>query len=337
MSKQTVTQSFGPAGSPVTFDRGEQILHDAGKISKEEEAEMKVQVAAHPLDPKAKQLFDDVFAQLPDLRAEATAENAQVVPAYKRLLSEVKTKLTPGKTTKTFGGTLIPEAVKTVMNKAIADGAVVYDVRQLDKDPFYNFDHEDLGPNGLQLTGVYSPYAQEDEPKGPLAFSYTELTPEKLEAERTTVQTFTMLDTSKGFGGFTEEGGKGEAIFKKVTETGSARIDNRYDTAFWSDPFARGEGKMKWAGNFAIGADGAPSCVPASRRSSDPDSVILTTASLARGKLEVFNGHLFTDDEGTVTYVGKSGRLRDFDTVDPVAVLKAWGFKLAPGLTVTQE
>ena len=77
--------------------------------------------------------------------------------------------------------------------------------------------------------------------------------------------------------------------------------------------------------------------MPASRRPSGPNQYILTTASLARGKLEVFNGHIFTSSDGTVNYVGKSGRLKDFKTVDAVALLKAAGFKVAPGLQVTQE
>ena len=66
--------------------------------------------------------------------------------------------------------------------------------------------------------------------------------------------------------------------------------------------------------------------------------LILTTASLARGKQMMFNGHLHMD-EGVVTYVGLSGRLgkNNDNVIDAVEVLKAWGFKLAPGLTVTQE
>ena len=69
MSRQTVAQSFGPAGTAVSFDTAERILHDAGRISTDEEAEMKQQVATHTLDPKAASLFKDVFTQLPRLRS----------------------------------------------------------------------------------------------------------------------------------------------------------------------------------------------------------------------------------------------------------------------------
>ncbi len=336
MSRSSVAQSFGPAGTTISFDAAERILHDAGRISRDEQEEMQTQVSTHTLDPKAAALFKDAFGEMNQLRRSIDRQNGVVEPEYNGLLAEAKAKLAPGRTL-SYGGSPVKDGVKAVMNKAIADGAVVYDVRQLDDDPFYNYDHSDLGPNGLQTTGVYSPYAQEETPVGPLAFDYTELTPEKLEEERTKVQTFNVLDTSQGNGGFTKPNGEGEAILKQVTSRGSARIDNRYDTAFWSDPFARGAGNMKWAGNFAILADGSVHAVPASRRPDGPNQYILTTASLARGKLEVFNGHLFTDESGTVTYVGKSGRLKDFKTVDAVELLKAAGFKTAPGLRVTQE
>jgi hypothetical protein len=81
--------------------------------------------------------------------------------------------------------------------------------------------------------------------------------------------------------------------------------------------------------------------VPASRRSKGDPGLILTTASLARGKQMLFNGHIHMD-KGVVTYVGMSGRLGKqaedgMKFADPIEIIKAWGFKTAPGLKVTQE
>ena len=56
----------------------------------------------------------------------------------------------------------------------------------------------------------------------------------------------------------------------------------------------------------------------------------------------LFNGHLHME-KGVVTYVGMSGRLCKLQEkgeakfVDPVKLLEAWGFKMAPGLKVTNE
>jgi hypothetical protein len=82
--------------------------------------------------------------------------------------------------------------------------------------------------------------------------------------------------------------------------------------------------------------------VPASRRSGADPGRILTTASLGRGQQMLMNGHL-NMQAGVVTYVGMSGRLcklaekGDAKFVDPIELLKAWGFKTAPGLKVTNE
>ena len=55
----------------------------------------------------------------------------------------------------------------------------------------------------------------------------------------------------------------------------------------------------------------------------------------------LFNGHIHME-AGVVTYVGMSGRLckqqKDgMKFVDPVEIIKAWGFKTSPGLKVTNE
>ncbi len=169
-----------------------------------------------------------------------------------------------------------------------------------------------------------------------MAFDYTELTPQKIDADLSTTQTWQEQDSYKTVGG------NQEATFKSVTGKPNGRITELYDEASWSETKARGPGGQKYASNFAILADGSVHCVPASRRTNAEPWRILTTASLARGKQMAFNGHLHMEN-GVVTYVGQSGRLGklqekgDAKFVDPVEVLKAWGFKLAPGLKVTQE
>ena len=123
---------------------------------------------------------------------------------------------------------------------------------------------------------------------------------------------------------------------------GNGRITELYDEASWPDTKARGQGGQKYASNFAILADGSLHCVPASRRTASEPWRILTTASLARGKQMLFNGHLHMEN-GVVTYVGMSGRLCKLQAkgeatfVDPVELIKAWGFQVTPGLKVTPE
>lgn len=131
------------------------------------------------------------------------------------------------------------------------------------------------------------------------------------------------------------------ADFEKVTTKGNGRITELYDEAHWPDTLARGPGGQKYASNFAILADGSVHAVPASHRSKGDPGLILTTASLGRGKQMLFNGHLHMEN-GVVNYVGMSGRLGKLKEdgtkfADPVAILKAWGFQVTPGLTVTQE
>ena len=106
-------------------------------------------------------------------------------------------------------------------------------------------------------------------------------------------------------------------------------------SAAWASPVARD-------GVVYVGTvDGSFHAVPASRRSDANPGLILTTASLARGKQMLFNGHIHME-KGVVTYVGLSGRLCKLQQdgtrfVDPIALLKAWGFQTSPGLKVTNE
>ena len=78
------------------------------------------------------------------------------------------------------------------------------------------------------------------------------------------------------------------------------------------------------------------------RRTPDEPNLILTNPSLGRGKRMFFNGHIGMHG-GVIDYVGLSGRLQklaadgDATFVNPIPILAAQGFRLAPGLQVTFE
>lgn len=303
------------------------VLTEAGSINAGEEKELKrladqFDVA---MNAQTKGKLKASLREIASLRKEAAARNQEVQLLQTGLTQEVQALVTPGAATHTFGGTLIPEAVKQVVG---ASGGLSYDVRELKPDPVYDTSE---GPGELTLAGKYNPYAQEQAATDSMAFGYTELTPEKIADDMNTVQQFNVVNGYQN----------NEAVFELVSMKGNGRITELYDEASWSDTFARGPGGQKYASNFAILADGSVHAVPASRRSAAEPWRILTTASLGRGKQMLFNGHLHME-QGVVTYVGMSGRLCKLQQdgaifVDPVKVLKAWGFKLAPGLAVTNE
>ncbi len=306
------------------------ILSSAGSISKDEQAAIKAEADkfAGMMAPDAKRKLQTKLGEIDDLRAQAKDNNREISAQATKLSAEAKKLLTPGTETKSFGGSKIPDAVKDVVNKALAGGATAYDVRELKPDPVYDTSH---GEPELTLAGKFTPYSQESTARDSLAFSHTELTPAKIEADMNTVQTYNVITGVKN----------NQATYEKVTGKGNGRITELYDEANHSDTFARGPGGQKYASNFAILADGSVHAVPAARRSKANPGLILTTASLARGKQMLFNGHIHMEG-GVVTYVGMSGRLckqqaDGMKFADPIAIIKAWGFKTAPGLTVTNE
>lgn len=332
MSVKDVKSAFARVAQDRKIDSKDvdTILSSAGNISKDEAAAIKSEADkyAGQLDPAAKTKLRTKLGEIDQLRAQALAQNKDLQITAKKLSTEAHGLLAEGKTTKSFGGSPIPEAVKKVVNQALAGGAIAYDVRELKPDPVYDTSH---GEPEMTLDGKYNPYSQESTARDSLAFSHTELTPEKVAKDMATSQTFNVITGQKN----------NEATYEKVTMKGSGNITELYDEAYHSDPFARGRGGQKYASNFAILADGSVHAVPASRRSDANPGLILTTASLARGKQMLFNGHLHME-KGVVTYVGLSGRLCKLQQdgtkfVDPIALLKAWGFQTSPGLTVTNE
>ncbi len=107
------------------------------------------------------------------------------------------------------------------------------------------------------------------------------------------------------------------------------------------DIYARGSSGQKWANNFAILSDGSIHALPAARRDEE-GRVILTNPALARGKRVLYMGHLDVRG-GVVQNVEMSGRLSrlaaqgEQQFIDPIALIKAWGFEMSPSLTAAAE
>lgn len=336
MAVRDVRNAFAQVAADrrITAQDVDRILSSAGAISRDEQAAMKAEADkfAGMMDPDAKRKLQEKLGEIDSLRAQATRHNRNVELKQASLSAETKTLLTEGVATKSFGGSAIPEAVKKALNEQLKTGITVYDVRELKPDPVYDTSH---GEPELTLDGKFNPYSQEAGKGDSLAFSHTELTPEKIKLDMETEQTFNVIKGTKTVNG------NQVAEYEKVTMKGNGRITELYDEAHHPDTMARGAGGQKYASNFAILADGSFHAVPASRRSKTNPGLILTTASLGRGKQMLFNGHIHME-KGVVTYVGMSGRLGKLKEdgakfVDPVALLKAWGFQVTPGLTVTQE
>ncbi len=313
----------------------DQVLREAGTISQDEEKALKAEgdKYAGTMDAEAKQKLKAALGEVRTLRREAQSTNREIARIAPRLHAEALGKLDLSKPTKSYGGSPIPDAVKKYVGEAIKNDAAAYDVREVKADPVYDTSH---GEPELIVDGKFNPYAQDLEPGDSMAFDHTELTPERIAKDMETEQTWKEID------GYSGSGDSQVAKFKSVKAKPSGDISALYDEATWPETKGRGPRGQKHASNFAILADGSLHCVPASRRTSQDPNLILTTASLARGKHMLFNGHLEMK-AGVVTYVGMSGRLGKLQDkgeakfVDPIELLKAWGFKLAPGLTVTRE
>lgn len=336
MAVSDVKNAFRAAVQDRKIDAKEvdTILTSAGSISVDEEKALKAEADkyAGQMEPEARTKMREKLGEIAQVRAYAANVNRRVQIDQVPLSAEVQALHKAGVTTKSFGGSEIPEAVKTAVRDALANGAVAYDVRELKPDPIYDTTH---GDPHVTVEGKYNPYSQSQKAVDTMAFGYTELTPKKIADDMNTTQTFNVLK------GYRTEGNNQIAEFEKVTMKGNGRITELYDEASWPDTMARAPGGQKYASNFAILADGSFHAVPASRRTAAEPWRILTTASLGRDKQMLFNGHLHMDN-GVVTYVGMSGRLcklqeKGSKFVDPVELLKAWGFKIAPGLTVTNE
>lgn len=337
MSVRDVKNAF----ASVTADRKvdakdiDEVLKAAGSVSVDEEKAIKEEADKFigMFDSGAKDKLRTRLGELSEARAGAARINREVASIAPTIQAEAKQKLKEGTPTKSYGGSEIPEAVKKAVNAQLANGAVAYDVREMKADPVLDAEY---GEPRVTAEGKFNPYSQDQKATDSMAFSYTELTPTKIAADMNTEQTVNVIK------GYRTEGKNQIAEYEKVTLKPNGRITDLYDEASWPDTMARGPGGQKHASNFAILGDGSVHAVPASRRSAAEPWRILTTASLGRGKHMLFNGHLRME-KGVVTYVGMSGRLAKLQEkgeakfVDPVEILKAWGFQVAPGLKVTNE
>ena len=222
---------------------------------------------------------------------------------------------------RSFGGTDIPDEVRNMVAHARLAGAVAYDVDELNSDG----------------ERIWSPYPATTPPTDNMAFDYTEITPEKLfgDLNDADVEYNRIVGTETAT---TSWGQEYKRVKYEPGKGGTGNILAQYDEVYHPDIYARGTAGQIWANNFAILSDGTMHCLPASRRSIRQD-LILTNPHLSRGKHMLYNGHLDVR-EGVVVGVEMSGRLSKragkgkAKFVDPVALLKAWGFEVSPSVRV---
>jgi hypothetical protein len=230
---------------------------------------------------------------------------AQTAAVMQNLNSEEQAKILGAKT---LAGTEIPAAVLEVLSKARLAGAVAYDVQD----------------------GEWSPYTPSTEATENMTFSYTEITPEKLAAD--------LADKTTESNWITGYSSNPAAATYTKKKGGTGHVISVYDEAYHEDHYARGSQGQKWANNCGFMSDGSLHCLPAARRWEGSD-YILTNADLSRGMHMLYNGHIDIH-AGEVVSVEMSGKPSkkaakgEFAFVEPVALLKAWGFKVAPGVKV---
>lgn len=235
-----------------------------------------------------------------------------------------------------FGGAQIPEKVQALVARARLSGAVAYDVNEVDED-----DGE----------GVWSPYPSTTPAVENMTFEYTEITPEVLADDLADAQvTYNRISGSQTAQECDAAGNCFEYKRARLVpgQGGTGNVLAHYDEVFHEDIYARGSSGQKWANNCAILSDGSVHCLPAARRSVIGD-LILTNPHLSRCnpyqgfeddcKHMLYNGHIDVR-EGVVVGVEISGRLSKraakgkANFIDPLAVLEAWGFQIAPNVTI---
>lgn len=263
------------------------------------------------------------------------------------LFDNTKQALASGKT---LAGTPIPQAVKELVAKAKLNGAVAYDVTDTNSDG----------------EGRYTDYPAVTPATENMAFSWTEITPAALAADIALVTTSLKVSGSRTLANGAKVanytrmfGGTGSisAAYDEVSHPtrGGSQFGWRTTLASLGYPAwiaeefkvddlrkARSSSGNRWSSNCAILSDGTIHCLPAIRRHSRNRGLILTNPALSRGHQLLWNGHL-TARNGVITSVGTSGRIssraaRGRDRfINPVPLLKAWGFKVAPNVVVKSE
>ena len=215
----------------------------------------------------------------------------------------------------TFGGTEIPPAVRLLLANAKKNGAAVY------------------GADNAKYN-TYGVTATASKAKGTMGFRYTEITPDSLAADKSLDMPLTQIDV-KGTADPEED-----TVDYIQSTTGRGLITENYDHGDHdANLFARGSEGQKWSANFAVLEDGSVHCLPATRRLPG-EGTILTNPDLGRGKKLMFTGHLDVSD-GKITGVEMSGVISKLagkgsaKFIDPVALIKAWGFEVEPGVSTT--
>ncbi len=233
-----------------------------------------------------------------------------------------------------YGGSELPAAVTALVARARLNGAIAYDVQEVDDDG----------------EGVWNPYPAATPPIGNMTFDYTEITPAVLAADIAA----TDLEYQAITGSETAEycnGGACQEYRRATYETrvgGTGNVSAHYDEVYHEDVYARGRSGQRWASNCAILSDGSLHCLPAARRSELQD-LILTNPHLSRcnpyqGYEEgcrhlLYHGHVDIHD-GVVTAIEMSGRVSKRAArgkaafIDPISLFEAWGFEISPGLTI---
>ena len=340
------TRSQRTSDRTLDLEDAKAILAAAGKSVSADEIQEAAQALVprgqYDIAPDAKRFLSSEVRSVKELQKQAKMQNGEVARRAPLLAAEEKAMLKEGTATKTYGGTPIPEEVKVVLNKMLAAGAAAFDVAQL--SPSVERDEHDASK--WALTGKWSPYPQEIGATGNMAFANTELTPAKIAKDMATERKQMVLVGYDDKSETDRRTGKvvswKEPRYEEKLMKGTGNIVTRYDEVGHPQPNALGESGERYASNFAILADGTFHAVPAMRRTEDEPNLILTNPSLARGKRLLFNGHIEMRG-GEVVSIGLSGRLQklaadgDAKIVDPVALLQAWGFQMAPGLTAHFE
>lgn len=226
-----------------------------------------------------------------------------------------------------FGGTPVPAEVKELLAKAYSSGLVPFDVNDTKRD-------NETG----EVKEVFTHYPSMSAPVENMAFSHTEITPQALKNDMADNSEYNVIVPKRTLG----PGGQSmtEITYEKRSG-GTGNIEAHYDEGMHPDIYARGSSGQKWANNVAILSDGTIHCLPAARRDEE-GRVILTNPALARGKRLLFMGHLDVRN-GVVQHVEMSGRLCKLAAtgeqkfIDPIALLKAWGFEMSPSLQASAE
>ena len=302
------------AASPLVCGANTQDLKNklalltADKSLSAQDVETLFQLAGAVIPPGDALLLSSAVTAPQGYTVDALALKAAQTAGLNQSLSAKEAKIVDSG--KSFAGTAIPAAVQQVLTTARLAGAVAYDVAD----------------------GEWNPYSPSTKATDNLRYEYTEITPEKLEADLGDKTT-----ESNWITGYTDNGDGDATYTKKLGGTGN--ILTFYDHAQHSDVYARGTEGQKWADNCGFLSDGTLHCLPAARRWVGSD-YILTNADLSRGQHMLYNGHIDVQ-AGVVVSVEMSGRISkkagkgSYAFVDPIALLKAWGFHIAPGVSIT--